>query len=143
MARSYSKPNADANKQIADFSKYLFSTLSRASWGMGALETVCLAGNEQVNWQKVGYVPSMIFFGVRQEEAILLRMVGIPRIFASSLAQIWRQRVMVKPDNYDMVRAWIDTLSDEDWQQVIPPGTSLTHEDMRIIWHSFSGTATV
>ena len=78
MARSYGEPGDDQNRQITLFSRYLFSMLSRASWGMGALETVCMSGNEQTNWNEAGYVPSMIFFGVSQKEAIWFRMVGVP-----------------------------------------------------------------
>lgn len=139
MARLYASPSNDHNKQITDFSRYLFSMLGRASWGMGALETVCLSGNEQANWDEVGYVPSMIFFGVPEKEAIWLRMVGVPRVAAGGLADLWKQRMNSEPTSYDMVRNWITNLSDSDWQQALPAEASLTPREMRLIWQSFSG----
>ncbi len=139
MALSYGTRNEDRNKQIAVFSKYLFSILNLASWGIGALETVCLSGNERTNWSEVGYVPSMIYFGVPQKEAIWFRMVGVPRIVAGSLADIWKQQSKDEPGSYDSLREWIANLSDKDWQKAIPAQTSLTPQEMRVIWQSFSG----
>jgi replicative superfamily II helicase len=139
MARSYGSANNDQNKQITDFSKYLFSMLSRASWGMGALETVCLSGNERTNWNQVGYIPSMIFFGVPQKEAIWLRMVGVPRIVAGGLADLWKQRFSSEPESYDGIRNWVANLTDSEWKHALPTGTALTPNDMRLIWQSFSG----
>jgi replicative superfamily II helicase len=139
LARSYGSHNDDVNKQITDFSRYLYSMLGRASWGMGALETVCLSGNEQTNWDEVGYVPSMIYFGVPQKEAIWLRMVGVPRIAARGLANLWKQRAGSEPESYDGIRSWVANLTDRDWQQALPSGASLTPREMRLIWQSFSG----
>ncbi len=139
MARSYGSLNDDVNKQITDFSRYLYSMLSRASWGMGALETVCLTGNEQTNWNEVGYVPSMIYFGVPQKEAIWLRMVGVPRIVAVGLANLWKQRAGSEPESYDGIRSWVANLTERDWQQALPSGASLTPRETRLIWQSFSG----
>jgi len=139
MALLYGVPGHDRNRQIVDFSKYLFSILSRASWGIGALQTVCLGGNEQTNWNDVGYIPSMIFFGVRTKEAIWLRMVGVPRVVTPGLSQLWSQRTTGEPSAFDTVRSWISRISESDWQQVIPSGTALTPQDMRLIWKSISG----
>lgn len=139
MAGSYGEPNDDQNKQVTQFSRYLFKMLSRASWGMGALETVCMSGNEQTNWNEAGYVPSMIFFGVPQKEAIWLRMVGVPRVVTGGLANLWKLREGREPDSYDGIRDWVASLSDVDWQQALPKEASLTPKEMRLIWQSFSG----
>jgi replicative superfamily II helicase len=139
LARLYGNPDDDRNRQITEFSKDLYSMLGRASWGMGALETVCLSGNEQTNWNEVGYVPSMIYFGVSQKEAIWLRMVGVPRIVTRGLANLWKQKASNEPESYDSIRSWVANLTDRDWQQALPAGVSLTPGEMRLIWQSFSG----
>ncbi|WP_136625178.1 DEAD/DEAH box helicase [Dictyobacter kobayashii] len=139
MATIYGGHVRDKDKQVADFSNYLFSILNRASWGISALQTVCLSSDETINWNTVGYVPSMIFFGVRQKDAVWLRMVGVPRIVANRMASLWQQRMVAEPISYDLVRSWVAQLSDQDWRQVIPAGTTLTPSDMRIIWQVFSG----
>jgi superfamily II DNA/RNA helicase len=139
MAHLYGKPGQESSKQIAEFSKDLFSVISLVSWGIGALETVCLSSDERTDWGNVGYVPSMIYFGVSKREATWLRMAGVPRVVASNLAQLWRTRVHGDPTSYESIRTWVTHLSDKEWQQALPAETSLTPRDMRFIWHSLSG----
>lgn len=139
LAESYGNPSVDKNKRVAEFSHYLFKLIGRASWGIGALEVACLGGNETVNRDTIGYIPSMIFFGVRQQEAILLRMIGVPRMVSSTLAHLWKQKAQHELDSYESVRSWITDLSDRDWQAVVPEGSALTPNDMRLIWKNFSG----
>src|SRR5262249_51004601 len=88
-----------------DFSRYLFSTLlGRASWGLGALENVCLAGAEDAVWKNVGHVPSMIYFGVKSKEAVWLRMVGLPRLLAEGFGDQWRKTERGEPTSFDDIR---------------------------------------
>ncbi len=129
-----------SDEQVAEFSSYLFSTLlGKASWGIGALETVCLSGSKQVEWEEIGYIPSMIFFGVQHKEAIWLRMAGVPRVVADGLAQVWQQKRRTEPEGYDDVRNWVSQLTDDDWKDAIPGRTKLTPSDMRLIWQTFAG----
>ena len=139
MAEEYGKRNSEPNKRIVEFSKYLFSILSTASWGIGALETVCLTGDERSHVGDIGHIPSMIFFGVRQKEAIWLRMAGVPRIVANGLADVWKQKNAQEPKSYEGIREWVAGLSDSDWQKALPSGTTLTPKDMRLIWQDFTG----
>ena len=70
---------------------------------------------------------------------IWLRMAGVPRIVANGLAGVWKQKNADEPKSYDAIREWVAGLSDSDWQQAIPPGTTLTPRDMRLIWQDFAG----
>src|SRR5690606_6374983 len=79
----------DPDKRLMNFSSYLFGRIiGSASWGMGALEKVSLGDIGDEQWEKIGYLPSMIYFGVRRKEAIWLRMVGVPRIAADGLGEL-------------------------------------------------------
>jgi len=129
---------SDPEKNTTEFCNYLFSRLiGRASWGIGALETISLAGVSQEKWQEVGYIPSMIFFGVQKKEAIWLRMVGVPRVVANSLGQLWQNGLAQDPRTYDDIRKWVTELTDNEWKQAIPKGTELTPDDMRVLWKEF------
>jgi len=131
---------ANEENRVSDFSKYLFGTLlGRASWGIGALEGICLAGKDPGQEQDIAYVPSMVFFGVQKKEAIWLRMVGVPRIAAEGLGALWQQQEHEPPDSYDGIRTWVNQLSDDQWQRAIPQGSALTPEDMKAVWHAFTG----
>jgi hypothetical protein len=141
MAQSYPMSEGKTEDQrVAEFSKYLHSQLlGRASWGMGALGTVCLSGEEGTAREEAGYVPSMIFFGVRQKEAVWLRMVGVPRVVADGLAAVWKNAERSAPKTYDEIRAWVSKLSDRDWSKAIPDGAALSPSEARLLWHEFSG----
>jgi hypothetical protein len=131
----------DPERQSGEFTRYLFSQLlGRASWGIGALEGVCLAGTPaQAQPTDAGYVPSMIFFGVRRKEAVWLRTVGVPRLVADGLGHLWSRHEGGEPRSYDDLRAWVSQLADTDWTRAIPASSGLTADDMRIIWREFSG----
>ena len=136
--------HADKDKEsddpFIDFSSFLFSTLlGNASWGMGALETVYLAGYKEELREDVHYIPSMIYFGVQQKEAIWLRMAGVPRIVADNLAHIWQSTHMREPNAYDDIRSWVAQLNDRYWKQAIPENSKLTPDDMRLICREFAG----
>ncbi len=139
LAREYwMDQEKDENKRISKFSRYLFQLIGKVSWGMGALETVSLAGTKDID-ENIGHIPFMIFYGVRQKESIWLRMVGVPRIVADGLGDTWRQKQTQSPQNYDDIRDWVGNLSDSEWRDVIPNTTKLTPQDMRAIWSEFSG----
>lgn len=128
------------DKKLMNFSSYLFGRIiGSASWGMGALETVSLGDVADEQWEQVGYLPSMIYFGVRRKEAIWMRMVGVPRIVADSLGQLWQRRNKSEPETFDDLRQWVSTLTDSEWSQSLPKSSSLTSADMNLIWQVFSG----
>jgi len=139
LAQEYwMEQETDDNKRLTKFSQYLFKLIGKVSWGMGALETVSLAGSKDID-ENVGHIPFMIFYGVRRKEAIWLRMVGVPRIVADGLSATWRRKQTQSPQNYDDIRSWVGNLSDSEWRNVIPSDTKLTPNDMRVLWSEFSG----
>lgn len=146
LAEKHSIPKRAANNEdnpedlLAEFSTYLFSKLlGLASWGIGALESVCLVGKEQDQEDEIGYIPSMIYFGVRHKEAVWLRMVGVPRVFANDLAQLWKQNKKTAPVSYDEIRSWIASLDSAAWERVIPSQSALNPDDMKVLWEKFTG----
>jgi replicative superfamily II helicase len=141
LTKNYSlSREGDSDQQLAEFSRYLFSELLvRASWGLGALEIVTLAGTESPAREEAAYVPSMVYFGVRKKEAVWLRMVGVPRVAADGLADMWKQSMTREPESYDDIRTWVGKLSDDQWQRAAPRGSPLNASDLRIVWQEFAG----
>lgn len=129
----------DPDRRVAEFSKYLFSNLLGASsWGLGALEGVCLAGRDRNTREAANYIPSMVFFGVQKREAVWLRMVGVPRIVADNLAGMWEARGGKEPQSYNDIRNWVSGLADDAWARAIPAGSDLTPDHLRRIWREFA-----
>jgi hypothetical protein len=133
---------ADEDDRASAFSKYLFSSLlGKAAWGLGALESVCLAGQEPGAADlEAAYVPSMVFFGVKRREAVWLRMVGVPRMVADGLGELWAQTGRAEPTSYGDLRQWVSSLADVQWRAALPKDGPLTPADARVIWRQFAGT---
>jgi hypothetical protein len=130
----------DDDKKVAEFSQYLFSTLiTNASWGIGALEGLCLAEKAETNDGAEAHVPSMIYFGVQSKEAVWLRMVGLPRIAAERAAKVWREEKSARPKSYNELRKWVSDISLDDWARILPRRSAISPSNMRLIWNELSG----
>jgi replicative superfamily II helicase len=144
MAEKYrlSGDESSHEERVCKFSKYLFSDLTgRASWGLGALEGVCLAGKDPEAVKDAAHVPSMVFFGVRERESIWMRMVGAPRMVAPGLGKLWQSQGRSEPESFDALRRWVSNLSDSDLKRVLPKKSRLVVDDLRVIWREISGEA--
>lgn len=141
MANRYPVSDAtEPEKQLSNFSRYLFRLLGKASWGLGALETLSLAGQGDSVPKEAAHVPSMVYFGVNQPEAVWLRMVGVPRLVASRLGDEWKSTGRSSPDSFEGLREWVSSLDDEDWSGALPATSDLTPNDMRVVWSELSGS---
>ncbi len=140
--RKEGSPSASLDESdVAEFSQYLFSTLiTNASWGIGALESLCLAGRTELADGGAAHVPSMIFFGVQSTEAVWLRMAGLPRIVAENAAGVWREQERPRPHSYSELRQWIAGLSNDEWKRVLPAGSPMSSTAMKQVWGELSGT---
>ena len=78
---------SDLNVAITKCGKNLFGRLIQtASWGLGAL--LSITGNELPEEQLnvLGNLPSQVFYGVNDDSAIALRLLGVPRMAAIPMA---------------------------------------------------------
>ncbi len=78
----------DLNVAITNCGRNLFGRLIQtASWGLGAL--LSITGNELPEEQLnvLGNLPSQVFYGVNDDSAIALRLLGVPRMAAIPMAE--------------------------------------------------------
>ena len=106
---------------------------------MGALSTICLSGNETDDVGDVGFVPAMLFFGVKSPQAGWMRAAGAPRLVAEQPGGLWQLAGREEPQNYDGVRTWITKLNDDEWASVIPAKSSLSAQSLREVWEALRG----
>lgn len=136
-ARRFSHLDISNDDRLRLTSHYLHSKLvGQVPWGMGALQRVTL--REEGALEKVGHIPSLIFYGVRSREAALLRMAGVPRIAAEGLAGRWRE---LEPDasSFPAVRRWVDELPVEAWDQAVAGRDAVSGSDARAVWTALAG----
>lgn len=77
----------------------------------------------------------MILYGVRDPEAVWLRMAGLTRETASAAARIWQQQQRPEPTSFDDVRDWISSIDDAAWDRATT-GTAFQPGDVRLLWES-------
>lgn len=97
MAQAYftTKPSGkivDPTTALTDCCKNVFGKLTQtASWGLAALQTMTFGDKfdqlAEADQQTLRNLPARVFYGVNTDEAIALRLIGVPRGAAQQLAQ--------------------------------------------------------
>lgn len=71
---------------MTDCGRNLFGKLTQtASWGLGAL--LAITGGELAEDSPLRNLPSRAYYGVNDDDAIVLRLLGVPRMAATPLAK--------------------------------------------------------
>lgn len=96
MAQAYFATKLDGGaveptKALTDCCKNVFGKLTQtASWGLAALQTMTFGDRfdqlAEADQQMLRNLPSRVFYGVNTDEAIALRLLGVPRGAAQPLA---------------------------------------------------------
>lgn len=118
--------NADSADRINSFVKYINSARFKASWGLGALEGIVNSSNDEL--KETSYIPSMVYYGVDTEDALLMRMAGVPRRLAKSLSKILPKDQTL---SLTQIRAKINDLSNAEWNAMVPSGSTLSGQDWK------------
>lgn len=116
--------NKDDDDRINEFVKYINSARFKASWGLGALEGIVNANNDEL--QDNSYIPSMVYYGVDSESALLMRMAGVPRRLAKSLSTIINNNEKL---TLSEIRNRINTLSEAEWNAIAPKNSGISGKD--------------
>jgi hypothetical protein len=90
--RHFTDQRTSGLKAITKCCKRLFGDIApTVAWGMSALQTLTLSGgSDEVDEERLAAIrnlPACAFYGVRSEEAMTLRMLGVPRTAALGLAE--------------------------------------------------------
>lgn len=120
--------NTDTDKQLTEFVTYINQLRFKASWGLSALEGI-VKGNE--NEMKDSYIPSYVYYGVDNSNALAMRMLGIPRSLSSSLSNIISGNI--SEYSFSKLRNIIRTLSLKDWDNFKPKNSNLTGDEWKHI----------
>lgn len=101
--------------------KSIFGRLTQtASWGLAALQSLTLAdvfeSLSEGERRAIRNLPAKVYYGVSSDEAVALRLLGVPRMAAGPLAQ----RLGVRADeSLSGVRARVRGADPEVWQEAL------------------------
>lgn len=88
-ARHFMNEGDDATKAITVCGKNLFGRLTQtASWGLGALLSITGTDLPEEKFKTLRNLPSRVYYGVNDDAAIALRLLGVPRVAATPLANV-------------------------------------------------------
>lgn len=85
--RHFATGNRDATAAMTACGQNLFGKLTNtAAWGLGALLSITGADLDEEKFRSLRNLPSRVFYGVNDDAAISLRLLGVPRTAAARLA---------------------------------------------------------
>lgn len=117
----------DFTKAMTDCGKNLFGRLTQTTaWGLGALLSITGSGLPEEQLRSLRNLPSRVYYGVNDDAAVALRLLGVPRAAATQLS---RNMGNITGQPLPEVRARLRALDDFGWQQ------ALGQRDGRIYQH--------
>ena len=82
-------------------------------------------------------MPAMLYHGVRTEESVLMRMNSVPRSFAETLGDRFKQQVENR--NVATARQYLKGLKDRDWESVTSHSQYLSGSECKKVWQILAG----
>lgn len=118
----------DSSKRITEFINKMNDIRFKASWGLSALEGIVKGNSEDF---KDSFIPSLVYYGVDDEKALMLRMVGVPRSISKTMANFFDK----SPELYRLsdVRKKIKDFSSRDWDDISPNTSVLSGQEWKRI----------
>jgi len=111
--RHFLEEGMDPTVALTKCGQNLFGKLTHtASWGLGALLAITASGLGEEKQKKLSNLPSRVYYGVASDEAITLRLLGVPRRAAVPLSL----KLNVMPgDPLTVTRQRLASLAEADW----------------------------
>lgn len=115
--RYFMTRDGDITTAITTCGQNLFGRLTHtAAWGLGAL--LSITGNDlpEEEFQSLRNLPSYVYYGVNNDAAIALRLLGVPRAAASPLAASMDD-ILEQP--LESIRAQLRDMEAGRWNQAL------------------------
>lgn len=102
---------------MTECGKNLFGRLSQtASWGLGALLSITGSELSEQEFDGLRNLPSHIYYGVNNDSAIVLRLLGVPRNAASRLSGVMGD---ITNTSLGTVREQLANLPEAEWSRAL------------------------
>jgi hypothetical protein len=135
-SRYFMDKDEDITKAMTRCGQNLFGKLTQtAAWGLGALLSITGSGLSEEQFKSLNNLPSRVYYGVNDDAAITLRLLGVPRTAATSLATSMGS---ILNESLHSVRTRLRFMDDGIWQQAL----GHHHGDIyRKVWRVLEGLA--
>lgn len=124
----------DVTKAITVCGQNLFGRLTQtAAWGLGALLSITGSGLSEDQLRSLNNLPSRVYYGVNDDNAIMLRLLGVPRTAATALATSIGN-VLDQPLN--RVRTYLREMNETNWQHALGQQKGVIYQK---VWRVLEG----
>ncbi len=130
---------------ISDCVRAIYSKVtSAATWGLSAIQKLPTSGisydHSPEEQRQLANLPSMIFYGVDSDDAILMRLNNVPRSLSKKMGSIYKDEKSDYQNSIPSeVMTWIKGLDDRKWNSVLPENSILSGNEYKQIWQKISG----
>lgn len=129
--RHFRKDGMDSTTALTKCGQNLFGKLAQtSSWGLNALLAITTSHLSDDERNRLANLPSQVFYGVSTDAAITLRLLGVPRRAATSLAQSLN---ISDGDSLPTIRQHLSALSEQDWTSAVGSSGKAYQKAWRII----------
>ena len=111
--------------------------IQTAAWGLGALISITGSEMEEDEMEKIVNLPSCVYYGVNDDNAIALRLLGVPRTAAVSLADSMDDDIFEEP--LPGVRKRLSGMDEMSWQRALGRKEGKTYRE---VWRVLEGLNT-
>ncbi|GAB5559119.1 MAG: hypothetical protein SynsKO_07660 [Synoicihabitans sp.] len=145
IAVAHFRADQNPTKAITDACKAIYGNLvNNGTWGLSALSRLSGINFEELEEsqkRRINLLPAMIYHGVKTEEAVLMRMNGVPRSVAESLGESYRSSVGKAELNPSVqsARSFVLNADEGVWGRAVPEGSSMSASDYQSVWKVLSG----
>lgn len=135
IATSYfMREGDDITSAITTCGQNLFGKLTHtAAWGLGALLSITGSELPEEQFRLLSNLPSRVYYGVNDDAAIALRLLGVPRYAAPKLAQTM-ENVLEEP--ITSVRVRLRNMDDIGWTNALGKHEGLVYKK---VWRVLEG----
>lgn len=129
--RYFTQDGTDTTTALTKCGQNLFGKLTHtSSWGLNALLAITTSELGDDERAQLANLPSQVFYGVSTDEAVSLRLLGVPRRAAPRLAQAMG---LTSSHSLPSIRQRLEGLSEQDWNAALGPAGSTYRKAWRIM----------
>ena len=87
-----------------------------ASWGLSALLSSTVGEVEEDEFKELSNLPARVYYGVNSDEAMILRLAGVPRIASNELSKVL---INLKRESIINVRHVLKSNGQDLWKEAM------------------------
>ncbi len=145
IAQAYFTDDENQTKAITLASKAIYQNLvNSGTWGFSALSHLSgfdFESMPETKQREINSIPAMVYYGVKTEDAVLMRMNAVPRSVAEKLGQKYRETLSgpLVSSGVQEARVFLQSLNAQNWELVRPTSAHMTGAEYKQVWEILSG----